>query len=81
MSSVFRVTSQIWQTAIRDGETALLILFVVQSVVDIADFNSGNENLTLSVLFFIIVMDSGSLRKSCARALTTDREDHIIQSN
>src|SRR5215813_4986373 len=31
---------------------------------------SGNENLTLSVLFFIIVMDSGSLNGSCARALT-----------
>lgn len=32
--------------------------------------NSGNENLRLSVLFFIIVMDSGSLKRSCARALT-----------
>ena len=30
--------------------------------------NSGNENLRLSVLFFIIVMDSGSLKRSCARA-------------
>jgi hypothetical protein len=32
--------------------------------------NSGNENLRSSVLFFIIVMDSGSLKRSCARALT-----------
>jgi len=31
--------------------------------------NSGNENLRLSVLFFIIVMDTGSLKRSCARAL------------
>lgn len=31
---------------------------------------SGNEDLRLSVLFFIIVMDSGSLKRSCARALT-----------
>jgi hypothetical protein len=31
---------------------------------------SGNENLRLSVLFFILVMDSGSLKGSCARALT-----------
>ena len=35
------------------------------------DFHgSGNENLRLSVLFFIIVMDSGSLRESCAHALS-----------
>jgi hypothetical protein len=32
--------------------------------------SSGNENLRLSVLFFVIVMDSGSLNGSCARALT-----------
>jgi len=32
--------------------------------------NSGNENLRLSGLFFIIVMDSSSLKRSCARALT-----------
>jgi hypothetical protein len=31
--------------------------------------SSGNENLRLSVLFFIIVMGSGSLKRSCARAL------------
>ena len=36
----------------------------------IDEYNSGNENLRLSVLFFIIVMDSGSLKRSCACALT-----------
>jgi transposase len=30
-------------------------------VSEIGDINSGNENLRLSVLLFIIVMDSGSL--------------------
>jgi hypothetical protein len=39
-------------------------------VSEVGDINSGNENLRLSVLFFIIVMDSGSLRKSCAHALS-----------
>ena len=39
-------------------------------VSEVGDINSGNENLRLSVLFFIIVMDSGSLRRSCARALS-----------
>ena len=39
-------------------------------VSEIGDINSGNENLRLSLLFFIIVMDSGSLRESCARALS-----------
>jgi hypothetical protein len=39
-------------------------------VSEIWDINSGNENLRLSLLFFIIVMDSGSLRKSCAYALS-----------
>ena len=39
-------------------------------VSEIDDINSGSENLRLSVLFFIIVMDSGSLKRSCARALT-----------
>jgi transposase len=38
---------------------------------EIADINSGNENLRLSVPFFIIVMDSGSLWESCAGALST----------
>jgi hypothetical protein len=36
----------------------------------ILPYSGGNENLRLSVLFFIIVMDSGSLKRSCARALT-----------
>ena len=34
------------------------------------ELNSGNENLRLSVLFFITVIDSGSLKRSCARPLT-----------
>ena len=40
-------------------------------VSEIGDINSGNENLRLSVVFFIIVMDSGSLWESCAGALST----------
>ncbi len=32
--------------------------------------SAGYTGLRLSVVFFIIVMDSGSLKRSCARALT-----------
>src|SRR5215831_7685257 len=39
-------------------------------VSEVGDINSGNENLRLSVLFFIIVMDSGNSRESCAHALS-----------
>ena len=32
-------------------------------------YNSENESLKLPVLFFIIVMDSGSLKRSCTHVL------------
>ena len=61
------------ESSARDAFNRGLYSVVVSNSVSSVDeygHNSGNENLRVSVLFFIIVMDSGSLKRSCARALT-----------